>query len=613
MVLKHVIALHAPELVGFRHGLRQPAQTITLRLGPLPTQVDWPRFDAWLAKEFGVELDEPPTWQAQTAVAATFWRILLLARALLRFGNVPVFEPGRLLGVHPDPDTAGGWVAEAAIAQVDYIPEQWPLQIYEAAAIIVSGWQAQPEDFTHPGPLQAQLESHVLGPIRKQQASTYSALALLQVADEHRIPWRHMGNGVYQLGLGANQRRIQNGQVDSDSLLGKHVERHKFLTAQWLRRAGLPAPEHVLVADAEAAVAAANAMGGELVIKPADSVMGQGVSLHVRSEAEVRAAFAKAAAVSPQVLVERMVTGKVHHIQVAGGEILYALHRHPAAVKGDGVHTVAELVAAENSLCNTTLLWRRPTPLPWDAEAFACLKQAGYEPDSVPPIEATAPLREVPTIEAGKYDENVSHLVHPDNAAIALRAARLFGLGLVGIDLISPDISVPWYANGALINEVNHAPTFETCPFAHAALPALMARLIQGDGRIPIEVVVGDDANLSQARARQRHWTAQGLNCFLTSDDLTEDGQGQAQPMALNGAFRRVRALLMDNRVQALVIVLQTDAWLATGLPIDRIDHIERGTAPLLDHINDTPVTPEREAELLVLLEQHSPTARDGA
>src|SRR3990167_7326079 len=100
--MNHVTVLSAPDLLGYHHGLRQPAQMIQLRLGPigiLGTAIDWPAVDAWLAERLDVAFVDSPALpqQADTDTAAAlpyFWRVLLTAAALLRAGGVPVFEPG---------------------------------------------------------------------------------------------------------------------------------------------------------------------------------------------------------------------------------------------------------------------------------------------------------------------------------------------------------------------------------------------------------------------------------------------------------------------------------------------------------------------------------------
>ena len=546
----HVTELTASEVLGYRHGLRQPAQRIGLQLGPLAAEVDWARVDGWLAQHLGVSPVDCPALPgaaplpAGTAQAAPwFWRVLCTAAALLRWGGVPVFEPGRLLRIAPDPSIPQHWHGEAAIAQIDYFASQHTVQAFEAAALVVCGLAARPDDFSHPEPLCQQLEAKVIGPMWQGSTSTHSSLALLAAAYQAHIPWRHQGHGIYQLGWGAQQQRLQGSQWEGDSLIGQHVAQHKDVTAQWLRAAGLPVPEHV--------------------------------------------------------------AGDTHHVHVVQGRVQYVLRRHPVGVMGDGQSTVAELVTAENLRRQQPVLWQRPLPLPLDALARHCLAQAGWSAESRPAQGVWVPLRDIPTNADGGRDEDVTALLHPDNARIALAAVRRLGLTMAGVDILSPDIRQPWHVNGAVINEINHAPNLAHDPSARAALPAMLARWLPGQGRLPLEVFVGDHRALERARERQRTWHAQGVACFLSSHDRTEGPQGALLPLALSGAFFRARALLMDPQVAALVLVLQTDEWLSTGLPVDRISRLEVSAGLLRQHHNTQPAAPDATQALEALLRAH--------
>ena len=72
----------------------------------------------------------------------------------------------------------------------------------------------------------------------------------------------HLGGGVFQLGWGRRSRLIDRSMVDADSAIGAKLSQNKFLTANMLRDAGLPAPEHLIVSTPEQAVQAAADSGG---------------------------------------------------------------------------------------------------------------------------------------------------------------------------------------------------------------------------------------------------------------------------------------------------------------------------------------------------------------
>jgi hypothetical protein len=89
----------------------------------------------------------------------------------------------------------------------------------------------------------------------------------------------------------------------------------------------------------------------------------------------------------------------------------------------------------------------------------------------------------------------------------------------------------------------------------------------------------------------------------LTSHAVTLDAGGTERPMAADGLFDRCLALLMDRDTTGLIAVAQTDEWLETGMPVDRMTalvacpgEIGHWRAP------DRPVDGRRQAGLLAAL-----------
>jgi cyanophycin synthetase len=445
---------------------------------------------------------------------------------------------------------------------------------YDAAAVLVLGVAGEPASFAAVEPLYQQLETKVLQPLRAVMPVGKSVLPLLACAHECGIPWRHLGLGIFQLGWGAHRLCIQHSKVATDSALGVAVSQDKWVAAEWLRRAGLPTPKHQLVASEAQALAAQVSLGWPLVVKPADRDRGEGVTVDILDKTGLFAAFHQARALSSQVLVERQVSGVCHRLLVVRDEVLYTVKRWPIAVQGDGRRTISELIAAVNATQMALPSWKREPLYPTDALAVACLQQAGFSLDSVPLLGVWAALRRIESTEWGGLDEDYSATLHPDNAAIARQAAALFCLDVAGIDIISPDITRPWHENGAVINEVNSAPVLGQSLSSLRAMPQLLQRLLVARGRIAIEAFVGTGKAMEMARQRQQAFQEQGIACYVTSHNFTLDAAGRVLPMALEGLFARCTALLANKSVAALVLVVQTDEPLYSGLPADTLDRV---------------------------------------
>ncbi|MFT6916220.1 MAG: cyanophycin synthetase [Motiliproteus sp.] len=578
--------LVTPYQQGFTQGMRQPAQIIGLSLQELPLTVPWARVDAWLDAWLDEPLAEPlhiQTWRKSAKqdsnVARLAWRIAVAAATLLRACGIPFFDPGRVLSVSPAADNEcvnNTWHCELAIPRVEGVATDISRLTYETctAWLLHVATAASNEDLL--SRFYQQLETQTLPPLLAASKLSSSAMVLLRAAHEQRIPWSYEGQGRYQLGWGDQSLSVLNTSIESDSALGIEAAGDKHIAARWLRQAGLPASEHHLIGSAEQAILAAHRLGWPVVIKPADCERGEGVSIDIDTDAKVREAFKHARGLSTQVLVERQVPGDCHRVLVVRAEVMYAVKRLAIAVQGDGRHTVTELVATKMADWRKRAPWRRPPPLPLDRLAQQCLSHAGLALDSIPPKGVWAPLRRIESTAEGGRDEDLIAVIHPDNMALAIRAAALFAIDVAGIDIISSDISVPWHINGAIINEINAAPAMGGGLSSTASIPAVIKSLVRGSGRIPIEAFIGGEAAYERAQQRQQQRLSEGVACYLTSHQLTHDDAGNSLPMMCEGLFKRCQALLMDRSVGAIMLVMHNDELTHTGVPVDVITKFEK-------------------------------------
>ncbi len=530
--------------------------------------------DAWLVC---FENDLPLPQAASSPAHAWLARCLLLARCFLQGGRAPVFDAPNILGCEPIVKSPGTWHARFELAQVDDLPDRLYVLALDQAFKLATWSQSHPPDRVDRNAVYRTLQHNVLGPLLKAWPTGKSTWQVLRAAHARGIPVRAVDAGIYQLGWGARGVVFDRSTTTRDSAIGARLAQDKARSARLLRRAGLPAPEHHVVGDLPAATQAARALGWPVVVKPTDRDRGEGVHVDV-GEPELPEAFADALERSRnrQVLIERQVVGTCHRLLVARGELLYAVKRLPIGVKGDGHHTVEELAHKAVAAQAGRPGWLRDDSQALDALAESALSQAGYRRGSVPASGAFVPLRRIETTAWGGVDEDVTPTIHADNVQLAVAAARHFALDVAGIDVISADITRPWHENDGLINEVNYAPLLGGAAISRGYLPAFLDRMIGAGGRIPIHVHVGDDA---ATVAAQQHWQAirgtasigPTAGIFCVDADHAWNGHGQVLPMAAVGLAARVQALLLNSDVHALLLVVQTDEWLDTGVPIEAI------------------------------------------
>ena len=466
---------------GHIHGLAQPALwgqiTVDLRPG-----AQLAAFEAFMRRVVPGAIASPSVGIDECGVLehVVFWigelqRHARIAISMRAFVALATQEPSRAL---PTFDVAlpvaSHWAAASAL--------QWVLKAANACLP-----RHQPPAAT----LDAlAAEAAALLPQLKLGAERgFNTYPLLLAAYRLDVPVRKLSGRIVRLGLGTHARMLESSVSDTTSALGVNLASDKWLTARLLRGVGLPGTVNDVAADAERAVALAATLGYPVVVKPADQDQGRGVSAHLQNAQEVRDAFVIAAKASRRILVEKHVDGFGHRFTVHDGQVLAVLKRIAGGVTGDGQHTVTELLALQLQqprVQRSVNLGR----VSLDAEALALLEGSQRGPHSVVAASEFVLLRRRDNISAGGTNEHLSlDQVHPDNLALAVRAAKALYLDIAGVDILSPDIGRSWREHGAAICEVNARPQFG--PGAQGDnYERMLTRLLGASSRIPVHIVL---------------------------------------------------------------------------------------------------------------------------
>ncbi|MDR9499944.1 MAG: hypothetical protein RI556_12270 [Hydrogenovibrio sp.] len=411
-------------------------------------------------------------------------------------------------------------------------------------------------------------------PVKHLSRSGYSTIHILRYAFEHRIPFQLLGGGIYQLGWGAASHTLHKSTTEKDSLIGAMVSDHKALTANLLRKHGLPAPQHAVAETFEQALQAARKIGFPVVVKPENGNRSEGVTIDIHSPDALKEAFESARSFSNQVLIEEQAKGLCYRLYVFGDALVYANANAPRTIQGDGLSTISQLLEkdAQNQLRQRP--WKRNPPISLDRETLECLGQQSLSPDSVPEKNQAVQVRKIDSIGWGSDRQSIKGIIHPDNVQLAVQSAKALHLNTAGVDLIIEDLTRPWHEQAAIINEVNVAPMIGASQTSIDNLPTLFSCLIQGDGRIPVEIYVGQDKALKQARVSQERFAGKGRRAYLTTHHQTWDPDFSVMPMQLKTLFDRCQALLMNRDVEAVIMVIQTDEPSTHGAPVDQADKV---------------------------------------
>jgi cyanophycin synthetase len=244
------------------------------------------------------------------------------------------------------------------------------------------------------------------------------------------------------------------------------------------------------------------------------------------------------------------------------------VERFPGGVTGDGLNTVAQLLVAVNG----QPLRGKPGSkallkhIPLDGEALSLLQEQGLDPQSVVSEGVFVRLRRAANVARGGTPVPVLDPVHPDNLALVVRATRVLRLDLAGVDLLIPDIRRSWLESGAAICEVNAQPQLWSTQPAY-----LLGRLVQGQGRIPVVVVLGLSGDGAFIDGLRQTLSSQGWRVGMASP-IGASIDGHRVRVEANNVFAAAQALICDPSVDLLLLCLADDGLLRTGLPVDRFD-----------------------------------------
>jgi cyanophycin synthetase len=287
-----------------------------------------------------------------------------------------------------------------------------------------------------------------------------STYAIWEAALEQQIPvWKLSDCSLLQLGLGKQQQRVWTAETGQTPLLAENIAQDKDWTRQLLETVGVPVPQGRVVVSREDAWVAAQEIGLPVVVKPQFGSQGNGVSINLHSEQQVLDAFDNANAFNCSVVTESFKEGADYRILVIGEKMIAASLREPAQVVGDGVSTIAQLVAAVNrdprrAESHAGVL----SPIPLDPISLAVLASQELTPDSIPHQGAKVLIRKNANLSTGGTAKDVTDLVHPQVATLAISAARQLGLDISGVDIITSDISKPLSETNGAVVEVNAGP-----------------------------------------------------------------------------------------------------------------------------------------------------------
>lgn len=258
---------------------------------------------------------------------------------------------------------------------------------------------------------------------------------------------------------------VKNGNMTSkDNYVSTLIMENKTVTKKILHQHGFRVPKGEEFQTIDEALRSYHLFSTKaFVVKPKTTNYGLGISIFKEDAnyEDYQKALTLAFKEDSSVLIEEFINGTEYRFFVLNDQVYAVLLRIPANVKGDGKHTIQELVEQKN---RDPLRGRdHRTPLEriqlGELENLM-LKAQGYEMDMIPQEGEIIYLRENSNISTGGDSIDVTDQIPDDYKKIAVDAVAALGVKICGIDLIIENTEVPAiHKNAYGIIEANFNPS----------------------------------------------------------------------------------------------------------------------------------------------------------
>ena len=416
--------------------------------------------------------------------------------------------------------------------------------------------------------------------IRERVRLGPSTGSIVEEAVARDIPWIRLGtNSLVQLGYGINQMRFQATITCKTSSIAVDIACNKEQTKKMLDAASIPVANGGICVDEEDLDDIIKKIGYPIVIKPLDGNHGKGASINVKNREDAVSGLAYAKKYSHRVIVEKFITGYDFRVLVIDNKLVAAAKREPAHVKGDGKHTIQQLIEETDKdprrgYGHENVL----TEIDVDRDTLDLLEKLNYTLETVPKKDEIVYLKSTANLSTGGTSIDVTDMMHPENIFLCERISRVIGLDVCGVDIMAENLTQPLKENGGCILEVNAAPGFRMHLAPSEGLPRNVAApvidMLYPPGkpsRIPIIAITGTNGKTTTTRLLAHIVKNNGYTVGFTTSDGIYVQNHMMEKGDTTGPLS-AEYILKDPTVEFAVLETARGGILRSGLGFSRCD-----------------------------------------
>ncbi len=364
--------------------------------------------------------------------------------------------------------------------------------------------------------------------LREETRLGPSTGCIVEEAAKRGIPFIRLNkSSLVQLGYGINQQRIRATIAGTTSCIAVDIAGDKDETKRLLQAAEIPVPKGSIIRGEDELESAIASIGYPCVLKPLNGNHGKGATTNIVNYEQALTALTAAQKYGRSVIVEKFITGYDFRLLCVNHKFICAALRTPAAVTGDGEHSIEWLIEETNKDERRGYGHEKVlTQIKIDDFTKKMLDDKGYTLATIPQKGEQVLVKPTANLSTGGTSTDVTDEVHPNNIFMAERISKIIGLDICGIDIMAPNLKVPITENGGAVLEVNAAPGFRMHIEPSEGIARNVAEPVidmlfpkENTGRIPIIAITGTNGKTTTSRLVAHIAKAAGYKVGYTTSD----------------------------------------------------------------------------------------------
>ncbi len=309
---------------------------------------------------------------------------------------------------------------------------------------------------------------------------------LLARAKKLQLPIRQFspGSNLFRVELGKAPYYFYSILHPFNKGSNVYIARNKYACNQRLEKHGFEVPTSIHLTQEEwtqgSLLSKLSTLSYPLVVKPVKNAgRGKDVLCNIKNIETLNGYLEDFFQVYPEVIIQTFHRySKEYRVLIFSNKVIGVVERTAAQVVGDGKSTISELIDAKNRLRVELAKTLLVSPIEVDIEYIACLKDQNLTLNSIPTKGETVQLCYTVNTGRGGDTRSLGKSIHPKNAKILCKAAKVLNLNYVGLDVICDDIQKPFKDHNWKIIEANYVSDLTIHENAQRGVPTAVTRIL---------------------------------------------------------------------------------------------------------------------------------------